>query len=68
MPRASKVMLFHYMGYLGSMVLVWLVMISSLLQIQLGWAGALLKVLLVVASILFGVFGVLFVMRGHGGG
>lgn len=68
MPRASRIMLFHYMGYFGSMVLVWLVMISTLLQSQLGWAGALLQALLAMASILFGVFGVLFVMRGHGGG
>lgn len=68
MARASGVMVFHYLGYFGSIVLVWLVMISSLLKSQPVIQG-MLSALLLIASLLFGVVGLLYVIRGgrHGG-
>lgn len=68
MARASGVMVFHYMGYFGSIVLVWLVMISTLLKGQPA-LGTLFSVLLLLASLLFGVVGLLYVIGGgHRGG
>ncbi len=69
MARASRVMLFHYLGYFGSMILVWLVMIATLLPHPMGILLKPLEVLLLIASLLFGAFGILYVMRGgHRGG
>ncbi|MEM1610524.1 MAG: hypothetical protein QXQ57_02625 [Sulfolobales archaeon] len=69
MARASRVMLFHYLGYFGSMVLVWLVMVATLLPQPAGILVKPLEILLLIASLLFGVFGILYVIRGgHRGG
>jgi len=69
MARASRVMLFHYLGYFGSMILVWLVMVATLLPHPMGILLKPLEALLLIASLLFGVFGILYVMRrGHRGG
>ncbi len=69
MARASRVMLFHYLGYFGSMALVWLVMILALAPEPLRALQTPLIALLALAAVLFGSFGILYVMRGgHGGG
>lgn len=65
MARASWVMLLHYLGYIGSMVLVWLVMVLSLLRDQPVVQMVLLP-LLFLASLLFGVVGLSHVVRGGG--
>lgn len=68
MVRASRAMLFHYTGYFGSIVLVWLVMISALLKNQPA-ISTFLSALLLLASLLFGIVGLLYIVRGgHRGG
>ncbi|MEM2203131.1 MAG: hypothetical protein QXI22_02120 [Sulfolobales archaeon] len=67
MARASGVMLLHYLGYFGSMILVWLVMVSSFLKGQ-PLVEVALPALLLIASILFGVVGLLHVVGGGGHG
>jgi hypothetical protein len=69
MAGASRVMLFHYLGYFGSMILIWLVMVATLLPLPMRILLKPLEALLLIASLLFGIFGVLYVMRGgHRGG
>jgi len=69
MAGASRVMLFHYLGYIGSMVLVWLVMILAVAPQPLRILHTPMIALLAVAAILFGSFGILYVVRGgHRGG
>ncbi len=58
-------MLLHYLGYIGSMVLVWLVMVLSLLKDQPAVQIMLLS-LLFLASLLFGVVGLLHEVGGGG--
>lgn len=68
MPGAWRTALLHYLGYFGSMVLMWLFMVSSSafsIESPLSKGAA---ALLLIACILFGVFGVTHVVRGgeHG--
>ncbi|MDT7889963.1 MAG: hypothetical protein RQ885_13450 [Desulfurococcales archaeon] len=69
MARASRIMLFHYLGYFGSMILVWLVMILSPSPQPIRILLKPVEALLLIASLLFGIFGLLYVLRGgHRGG
>jgi hypothetical protein len=51
------------------MILIWLVMVATLLPHPMRILLKPLEALLLIASLLFGIFGILYVMRGgHRGG
>ena len=56
-------MALHYMGYFGSMILLWIFMIFSSLKIQ-GPLESLFKILLALAGLVFGVIGIKVAYKG----
>lgn len=68
MPGAWRTALPHYLGYFGSMVLLWLFMVSSsALSVESAMSKGL-AALLIAACLLFGALGAAHVLRGgrHG--
>ncbi len=56
-------MALHYMGYFGSMILLWLLLVAIALKIQ-GPFELALKVLLSIAGLVFGVIGIKIAYKG----
>ena len=55
----------HYTGYFGTLLVLWITMIASVLGVK-GLFRELLLLLLVVLSLLFGVIGLVYVTGGVG--
>jgi len=64
--RARAVMSIHYAGYMGSMALLWLVMLLSAAGVE-GPLRTLFLLLLALSSLALGVVGAAYVVGGRRG-
>jgi hypothetical protein len=55
----------HYTGYFGTLLVLWITMMVSVLDVK-GLFRELLLLLLVVLSLLFGVIGLVYIIGGVG--